>query len=382
MMEPVSEYKLRKDFGMTNTMRFSVRLMAAAVLVCAVGGCFPLPPITITIPLPVNIDLGNFQGPFAYTVEAGKGHTFGDFELPVGTALSDLTSIPIALEIFPSEAKIDELVQDEAEDFAEVDLDLTSMQMVSMVLNKTQGDFGFVTKMEIYFIPKPVDGVAQPAILFGVAENPNGFGDAITLIPPTGVDLLEMIRANDANPAPGFPTYYTRVSGSVPAVSPIWNTSVTISVDGNVAFTTTVLEMCEFPSEAKLYEFIEQEAGELVAKLVKLDKAEVVSAAFNATQNDFSALSAIHLFFVPKPLGGIEQPAITMGEAEAPGGFGTEIVLAPPEPLDFMQLIRDNDANPDPSCPGAYLTVAGSLPEALPVWDTKVTLKIYAHIGF
>jgi len=370
-----------------------VKLLFGISTVLLATGCIPLPPVPFTLPLEVNVDMGGFQGPMEFTIEAGSGHSFQFGSALAGEEIPDQLPDQMPLTDFPSEQDIFDLVdaQIQGSAIADVDLNLSMIALKSLRLQATgDGDFHTITHVKIYFVPKPVAGVPKQPILLGSANAPSGgFSTEIRFVPTPGVNLFDLIHQNDDNPATGNPTAYLKATGTVPTVAPAWTTSVVVTADGAGSITTAPAEFRALPTgeaiNGMIHDAVAQALGSIpgfewlagLADLVAVTSLEVVGLNLTATSHDFSDFTEIRVFYIPK--GGEVQDAIELGGAEAPDGFGNSITLAPPpgQTLDLLELVRENDANPAEGWPMTYLTVTGSIPEALPTWDTEVTLNAY-----
>lgn len=140
-------------------------------------------------------------------------------------------------------------------------------------------------------------------------------------------------------------------------------------------------DFCGIPTEADLAEMVRQSAGDLMGGLLELTALDVAAIRLTATAGDFGDLYAISLYYVPKPVGGVEQAPILLGEAESATGFETEILLTSYELVDFLELVQANEANPAPGCPMLLAVVSGYAPGTPIVWSATVDLEAYARIG-
>jgi hypothetical protein len=103
---------------------------------------------------------------------------------------------------------------------------LKKINLSDIVLTATTGDFSFLHEITVSFVPKPVNGQEQDPVVIGYAYSPDGFGNSITLIPPDDVNLLDLIRANDDNPATGCPKIQMDVRGTKPSQLVEWEGKV------------------------------------------------------------------------------------------------------------------------------------------------------------
>jgi len=356
--------------------------MAVGIVLLA-GGCFPLPPIEVTIPLDIPMDLGAFEEAMEFEINAGSGHTF---EMPgavAGTAIPLQPSNQMPLTGFPSEDEILDMVEDATEGVTFTQLDLSEITLRSMRLDATQGDFGTITSVDVFFVPQLVSGVEQDPVLIGSATSNKAFSTSIALTAPAALDFMQLIRDNDNNPGTADPTAYMVVSGLVPEPEaiPVWDTTVTVTADGHLAVETDPFEFCEVPTADDITQLIAEYGGQLAADLATVTKLELLDIVLTANNGDFSDVSSIGLYYVPKPVDGVEQDPISIGEAVAGVPFGSTIVLVPGEPVNFLRLIRDNDNNPSEECPSVYLTFEGNIPESLPSWSTEITLNVHVTVG-
>lgn len=105
-------------------------------------------------------------------------------------------------------------------------LKLKSINLSGLVLTATSGDFDFLHEITVSIVPKPVNGHAQDPVVIGYAYSPDGFGESISLVPPDDVDLLEIIQANDDNPAAGCPKLEITITGTKPTQRVEWEGQV------------------------------------------------------------------------------------------------------------------------------------------------------------
>lgn len=105
-------------------------------------------------------------------------------------------------------------------------LKFKSINLSGLVLTATMGDFDFLREMTVSIVPKPVNGLPQEPIVIGYAYSPDGFGESVSLVPPDDVDLLDIIKANDDNPAPGCPKLEITITGTKPTERVDWEGTV------------------------------------------------------------------------------------------------------------------------------------------------------------
>jgi hypothetical protein len=137
---------------------------------------------------------------------------------------------------------------------------------------------------------------------------------------------------------------------------------------------------CALPDRGDIEEMIRGAVGGVVAGMLDLDRLEVIAIEIEAVEGDFNTLTELSLHYEPKPVLGVEQPAIDLGETSAEAGLGAAITLQPPETVDFFDLIENNDANPAPGCPELHLRLRGTVPAVTPRWSISVKVRVVGHI--
>lgn len=115
-------------------------------------------------------------------------------------------------------------------------VELTSIELMGITLTATTGDFAFVREMVVRYVPKPMNGQEAEPVELGRASSATGFGSALFLEPTHPVDLLELIRESDANPASGCPQLEILVTGVAPEQPVAWQGEAEADVYGVVDF--------------------------------------------------------------------------------------------------------------------------------------------------
>jgi len=163
--------------------------LGMGILVLAGSGCSPVE----VGPIQVVINAGEAVLPPPGLGLKGDLPPFGD--LP---PLEDLPPLSITQPFcdLPSEAELTERIQSvggfDVSRFARISaVELTETRFVAV-----DGDFSFANSASIHLTP-----VGGEVFSLGEASAPEGFGDAIILVPTEKVQLLEIIRANDAAPS-------------------------------------------------------------------------------------------------------------------------------------------------------------------------------------
>lgn len=139
--------------------------------------------------------------------------------------------------------------------------------------------------------------------------------------------------------------------------------------------------ICTLPDEDDLDEMVRAAVGGFVAGMVDVERLELVDITIRATESDFNTLTELSMYYESKPILGVAQPAVELGEAVSESGLGTMITLQPPEPVDFLDLIENNEANPAPDCPKFDVRMRGTVPVVPPRWDVSVNLRVVGHIS-
>lgn len=141
-------------------------------------------------------------------------------------------------------------------------------------------------------------------------------------------------------------------------------------------------DLCEIPSETDLESKFMQIGGVDVSNFIRLSGLELVQTKITATSGNFNFLSSMTVRYIPAPVNGQAQNAIVLGTATNPNGLGTEVNLVPPGPVDFLDLIRENDDNPSAECPKLEIEMT---PRSIPLQDVDytadVTVDAYAQVG-
>ncbi|MCX5771664.1 MAG: hypothetical protein NTZ09_15530 [Candidatus Hydrogenedentes bacterium] len=139
--------------------------------------------------------------------------------------------------------------------------------------------------------------------------------------------------------------------------------------------------ICTMPDSEEVDEMVRDAVGGFVAGLLDVERLELLDIKIETVENDFNTLTALSMFYEPKPVLGVAQPAVDLGEAGSETGLGTTITLEPPQPVDFLELIEDNESNPWPDCPTLDVQMTGTVPAMSPRWDVSVRLRMEGHIS-
>ncbi len=150
------------------------------------------------------------------------------------------------------------------------------------------------------------------------------------------------------------------------------------SVKG-VATITHKQKFCDMPSEQDISDQVTTVGEVDLSQFVRLNRLELVETVLTATSGDFGFMTEMTVRFIPKPGAG---ETVVLGTASDPNGFGTEIVLVPPDDVDFLELIRANDAADPNDCPKIEYEITF---QSAPLQDVEyrldVTVDGYAELG-
>lgn len=138
-------------------------------------------------------------------------------------------------------------------------------------------------------------------------------------------------------------------------------------------------KFCEMPTEDELQSEVTTVGDIDLSAFIRLERLELVETVLTATSGDFSFMTDMTVTFIPKP--GAGDPVV-LGTASDPNGFGTEIALVPPGGVDFLELIRANDAGDPDACPKIEYEITF---QSVPLQDVEyrldVTVDGYAEVG-
>ncbi len=147
-------------------------------------------------------------GPFTFEFPAIQGEQLNAAAISALDGETDEEDIPFS--DLPSEAELQELMREAAGGFdVSQFVSLTRIRLNKTTLTATQGDFGVVSGLAVYYVP--ADGGNE--VLLGRASSASGFGTEIVLNPEDTVDFLELVRANDAFEGDGSPVLRVEIQG-------------------------------------------------------------------------------------------------------------------------------------------------------------------------
>lgn len=145
------------------------------------------------------------------------------------------------------------------------------------------------------------------------------------------------------------------------------------------ATVTHKQKFCDMPTEDELQEQVTTVGDIDLSSFIRLDRLELVETVLTATSGDFSFMTEMTVRYLPKP--GAGDPVV-LGTASDSNGFGTEIVLIPEDGVDFLELVRANDAVGGDGCPRIEYTITfQSIPTQDVEYRLDVTVDGYAEVG-
>lgn len=133
-------------------------------------------------------------------------------------------------------------------------------------------------------------------------------------------------------------------------------------------------EICGLPDVSELVKLIEEEAGSFVANRITIDAITLDKMTFMArAEGDFSMLTQV---IMELEFSGEETRTIRLDSGEDPSGFGTKMVLTPPDCVDVLGILR----SPDNDCVSGRLGLSGTVPEdeGTIEYASKFQFTIYA----
>ncbi|MCC6488410.1 MAG: hypothetical protein IT364_13010 [Candidatus Hydrogenedentes bacterium] len=145
------------------------------------------------------------------------------------------------------------------------------------------------------------------------------------------------------------------------------------------AMGTLEQDLCALPTEDDLTDAFRM-AGEIdLSSIVELSRVQLNKTMLTATSGDFSTVKAVQVYFVPK--NGSIFNTVNLGGAFSLTGFGDTIEIEPPDDVDLLELIQENDALIGEDCPKLLIHVAGSAPDEAIQWNAEIDVDAYAMLG-
>jgi hypothetical protein len=170
------------------------------------------------------------------------------------------------------------------------------------------------------------------------------------------------------------------VSFSLPVAAGVFDASVYPEAQG-LPLVSGVLEqdLCTLPTEYELSEVFRQ-AGQIdLSSVIELSRVELQRTVLHASSGDFRDVKAVQVYFVPR--NGSIFNIVNLGGAFSLTGFGDTIEIEPPDDVDLLEIIKENDAMPGQGCPTLRVRVTGTVPEDAISWDAQIDVDAYARLG-
>ena len=190
-------------------------------------------------------------------------------------------------------------------------------------------------------------------------------------IPAAAICFLGLLTSCPHNPPVLGPFRVTAPVGDASFVSTLFGGKGGLPV-------TTRQKFCDMPSEEELQDEVLQVGNVDLSTFIQLHELQLVKTTITATSGDFGFVTDMTVKFIPKP--GSGSPVV-IGTASNPNGFDTEIVLEPTDSVDFLELIRANDAGDPNTCPKLEYTITFSQPWLSDVeYHVDVTVDGYVEV--
>jgi hypothetical protein len=170
------------------------------------------------------------------------------------------------------------------------------------------------------------------------------------------------------------------VSFSLPVAAGVFDASVYSEAQG-LPLVSGVIEqdLCTLPTEGELTEVFRQVGAIDLSSVVELSRVELQRTVLHASSGDFRDVKAVQVYFVPR--NGSIFNVVNLGGAFSLSGFGDTIEIKPPDDVDLLEIIKDNDAMPGQGCPTLRVRVTGTVPEDAISWDAQIDVDAYAFLG-
>jgi hypothetical protein len=139
-------------------------------------------------------------------------------------------------------------------------------------------------------------------------------------------------------------------------------------------------DFCDLPSEGEVQSYLSDMSEFDLTRFVRISRLELVQTTITAISGDFGAITRVAMYYAPanEPDG-----EVLLGSASSPAGFGDTIVLFPEDTVDFLELIRENDADTSGECPQVRIeVVVNDIPATDISYELDIILDAYARLGF
>lgn len=192
------------------------RIIAVLVVVVA-SGC--------------GLKTGIEVGPIPMTIPMGSGTLdptlFPQTDAPIVVGRTEQTLCSL-----PTEEQLTELFRSAAGYGLDSILQLSRLELRKTGLRSGPGELREVKAVHLYFLPK--NGSILGSANLGGAFSLTGFDDTIEIGPRNDVDLLELIRENDALPGDDCPSIQVHAAGTVPESAIAWEAELEVDAYARV----------------------------------------------------------------------------------------------------------------------------------------------------
>ncbi|MGI6461360.1 MAG: hypothetical protein ACOX5J_14950 [Candidatus Hydrogenedentales bacterium] len=137
-------------------------------------------------------------------------------------------------------------------------------------------------------------------------------------------------------------------------------------------------DFCTMPAEKEVQSYLTEVSGFNVSRLVQISRLELVEMVITATSGRFDVVTDMSLYYLPA---GDPADEILLGTASSPTGFDDRIILTPSDRVDFLELIKENDAHADDECPKLRIELSfNGLPSINIAYRVDVLLDAYVRL--
>ncbi|MFC1736095.1 hypothetical protein ACFL1X_08250 [Candidatus Hydrogenedentota bacterium] len=108
------------------------------------------------------------------------------------------------------------------------------MKLDGIQLDAQNGDFSFISKIVIYFLPK--DGGDPVLIGWAKASDNDITSDMISLNLNANINFMQLVRSNDSSSVAGSPTLRAVTTGTPPTTDLLYNVTAELEVTGTIQY--------------------------------------------------------------------------------------------------------------------------------------------------
>lgn len=151
------------------------------------------------------------------------------------------------------------------------------------------------------------------------------------------------------------------------------------SFAGDQEITSEMMyDVCFLPSESQIQEYLSETApvgGEFLA----VSRIQLGSARLTVLSGDPGDITEIALYYQP-----VDDPngERLIASASSPTGFGSTVELTQANGVNFLDIIRENDASTSDECPRLRVRArASQMPKDDIAFTTELSMDIYVRVG-